>query len=77
VRPRTAIAVLVLAGVLVLGGCALLFDAGTLLFVGAAMLIVAFFAGSWVLLGVLSRGRHRAGRNQPDDAEVIHDEPGC
>ena len=71
---RATIAILGLLALGVLAGCAAFFDSTTLLFVGAAMLVVSFFASAAVVLGVWTR-RAAEGRTRSDDAEVISDDP--
>lgn len=71
---RAAIVFIGIAAGAVLLASALLFDAGTLAFVALTMLVVAFFAGSWVLLGALSRGRLPRPDRSLDHAEVIPDD---
>ena len=63
-----------LAAVVILIFSARAFDPGTVLFIAGTMLIVAFFAASTVLLGVLScragRGRQKAA---DEHAEIIRE----
>lgn len=71
---RTGLIIVVLVAVVVFAACAAVFDSGTLAFVGAAMVMVMFFAGAAVVLGAISRARSSAPPGAPEDAEIIRDE---
>lgn len=70
-----ALAFIVLMFVAILGVSALFFDSVTIVVIGVTMLIVSFFAGSAVVLGVITRRLERGNAAQAHDAEVISDEP--
>jgi hypothetical protein len=74
---KRGIALIAIVAVIILAISARFFDAGTLVFIAGTMLIVAFFAASTVLLGVLSRRAGAGGAGRPPEseerAEVIRD----
>ncbi len=60
----------------ILAFSALMFDAATVLLIGAAMALVAFFSGAAVTLGVITRRNEQDRTRHPssDATEIIPDE---